>query len=284
MDLNIASSIKVISAKENKSFQLSNVLSYLKWTYQERHLIWLITSVDLKCTMLKTKLSYLWWLLDPLLNFLCYLFLVGVLHGNRSFDIPYPLYVITAILPWHFTAKTLTGSALIWERYKALIGQIRFPYIHLIFSNLLYELTLYLISQIIIFAACFYYGFYPQLTWLYLPFIFLLHSLLILTLMLFSSLISFLFYDYQKLLPFLLRIWFFASPAVWSIDMIPEPYRQLIALNPLTLILIGYRNALLYGKSLNFWQVQVYLIFLILSLSAGLFLFIKKETYINRYV
>lgn len=277
--------VRVICSKNSqKNNMLVEAWNYLLWVYEKRSLIAVITSIELKRSIVQTKLTYAWWLLDPFLNFLCYLFLVMILGHNNSVRVPYPLFMITAILPWHFTMKTIMNSATLWDKYSSLIGQIRFPYIDLIISSLLYELVLYLVSQIIVFAICIAYGFFPTTTWLYLPIIIALQVFLSFGLMLFNSLIAFSFFDYQKLLPFLLRIWFFVSPAVWAIEMLPPKYQQLVYLNPMTIIFQSYRRVLLYGESPDWAYLETYFLVTFLMVFVGLILFIRREPFINRYI
>lgn len=282
-----AKTIRIISASNHKKKNiLHETYSYLKWVYQTRGFIKVITDLELKRSIVQTKLSYVWWVLDPLLNFLCYLFLVSLLARNSvsNMEIPYPLLIISALFPWHFTMKTLTNSASVWDKYSTLIGQIRFPYINLLISILAYDLILYLISLFVVFFVCFFYGYYPTWCWFYLPLIILLQGMFSFGLMLMNSLISFTFYDYQKLLPFILRIWFFVSPAIWSLDMLPDRLQTIAYLNPLTFLFENYRSVLLNNLSPNWSHIEIFFVFSLCLISVGLILFIRREPYINRYI
>lgn len=278
-------SYRVISAKEKqKKSLIADIKEYLTWLYRERRLVNVLTYIELKQTVIQTKLTYLWWLLDPLLNFACYFFLVSILQRTGGTQVPYALFMITGILTWHFVVKCMNDSAKIWERYSSLIGQMRFPYIVLILSSVGYQFILYLFSQIIIFTICIIYGYYPTLMWLYLPFILCLQALFITSLMLFNSLIAFTFYDYQKILPFALKFWFFLSPIIWPISIIPYQYHSYIFLNPIAIILESYRTILLHNQLPSSHHIESMIAITLVSLSIGLILFIRREPYINRYI
>lgn len=276
---------RVISAdnKSKKNFFIQ-LRDYLYWVYEKKELISVIAGFELKRSIVQTKLAYLWWLLDPLLNFFCYWFLVVVLVRKGNSDVPYALFMITAVLPWHFTQKTIQSSTTLWERYKRLIDQVRFPYLDLILASLIYETVLYSISQFIVIGVCFAYGFYPKMSWFYLPLIIFVQAFLSFGFMLFNALIAFMFYDYQKLLPFILRIWFFVSPAVWAIDMLPAQYQAYVYYNPMTIVFESYRSVLLYGHAPNWHHIELFLLFSFCVSLVGLALFLKKEPYINRYI
>lgn len=277
-----SSSIRIIKASINNRSLLKSAIEYLSWIYKDRGVIAALTSVELKRSIVQTKLSYLWWLLDPFLNFLCYLFLVMVLNRGGHVGVPYPLFILSAIIPWNFTVKSLTNSTRVWERYTKLIGQIRFPYIHILISTLLHEAVLYLSSFIILFIVAFCYGYPPSTTWLFIPFIIMLHTLLVFAFMMFASLIRFSFIDFQKLTPYVLRIWFFLSPAVWSIDMIPNRFKAFVYFNPMSTLFESYRNSLFYHKPMNWHHIDLLAIATVILLLISFIMFVNKEPYINR--
>lgn len=266
---------------------LLKTIKYLRWTYTKRHLISVITKTQLKQSISNTKLSYLWWLLDPTMNFLCFVFLVAVLHrgghGGR-YHIPYPLHIISALFPWYFTKKCISASANTWGSYRGIISQIRFPYLTLILSNLFSELVLFCTGFLIIFGICLIYGYHPRITWLLIPAVMVLHAISLTGLMLINAVLSFLILDYKKLLPFLMRFWFYLSPALWSITMLPARFQKLILLNPMSILFTDYRQLLLFGKIPDLKLNCIYLLCSLVLLLTGLIIFVRKEPYINRYI
>jgi len=276
---------KIISADSLRNSSISaEILKYLRWILEKRNIAFTLAHSELQQTVATSRLSYLWWLLDPLLNLLCYVFLVSVLGRGKHFDIPYPIFILSALLPWSWTQGCLVGSTKIWGQYKSIIDQIRFPYILLIFSRYLHELALYVISFIIFFVACACYGIWPTLTWLLLPLVIAMHSLLIITLMLVCSILSFNMYDFEKILPYCLRIWFFLSPALYSIEMLPDRLRYIMKFNPMNVVFSTYRSILLYSRFPDWTSCGHFVVTLSLLLLTIFIVFVRKEPYINRYI
>ncbi len=275
---------RVISSNISRENIIIESFNYIKWLFQNLPLIKVIVSIELQKNILRTKLSYLWWLLDPFFNFLCYLFLVMVMNRGAGFKVPFALYILSALIPWHFTMKSITGGSKIWNSYKALIGQVRFPYLILPIAVFITESVLFFMSTIVLLVVGLIYGYYPNWNWFFLPFVFIPHIIMIMAIMLFSTQISFKFYDWDKLFPFILRIWFFVSPAIWTLEMLPEKFQTLIYFNPMTLIYINYRKCLLYNEVPDFKLLFYHLIISSIFLFIAVIIFIRKEQNINRYI
>ena len=276
---------RIISSNDTDNTSLiEKVYIYFRWMYKERKKLNSLINYELKQGVLGTNLSYLWWFLDPTLNFFCYWLLVTFLGRHSINNIPYPLFIITAIFPWHFTNKCINNSANIWERYETLIHQNRFPYLFLLLASLSKEFILYMLSFIIIIGTCISLGYLPTAQWLLLPIVFVYQVVFTLALMIINSFFSFLFYDYKKILPFLLRIWFFASPVVWSLSDSFAKAHTILLLNPNVFSFEGIRGILLYHTGLNWIHFESYFFSAFLMLVALLLFFIAKEPHINRYI
>jgi len=277
--------VKVISPDTaRQAGSLAEMLSYLRWVYERCGLIRVVCYSELKQTIIRSKLSYLWWIMDPLFDTICYVFLVFALGRGAGREIPYPLFILTVITPWRWSTGCWNGSTKLWNQYDALINQLRFPYMSLIFSRFLHELILYLISYVVLFGTCIAYGYYPRITWLMLPVVILVHSIVVLALMFFFSVLSFYFADFERLLPFLLRLWFFSSPALYGLENLPLWAQKIMVFNPMTLLFVNYRGCVLHGQMPNWSQLGIYVVISLLFLILGMSIFIRKEPYITRYV
>ena len=279
------STARVISRETaRQSGTLTEMLSYFKWVVRRRDLIRAVCNSELKQTVVRSKLSYLWWIMDPLFDTICYVFLMFAIGRGAGREIPYTVFILTGIMPWRWSTGCWIGSTKLWSQYRELINQLRFPYMTLILSRFLHELILYVISYVVIFGACIAYGYYPQTSWLMLPVIILAHSAIVLGLMFFFSMLSLYFADLERILPFLLRLWFFCSPILYALDELPAWAQKLMLLNPMAPILANYRGCLLQGQVVELGYFGVYALVFVLALSLGMSIFIRKEPYISRYV
>lgn len=280
--------VTIVQPKVRSSYlSLSDLLdtfAYLKQVYHRRALIFIIAQAELKQSVVRSRLSYLWWLMEPMFNLACYLFLVMALGRGGGMPVPYPLFILTALMPWTWMQRCIISGATIWTQYESTITQIRFPYLVLPLSRYLHELLLYLISYVVLFGACICYGYYPLLTWLALPVVIAAHSLLILTLMVLASVVSWYFADLNRVLPFLLRLWFFSSPALYSVANLPPWAQKVMRWNPMTLIFESYRACILYGRCPNWVELVCYALVMGCLLLVALVFFVRGEPYITRHI
>src|ERR1700730_4603124 len=80
------------------------------WAYRE--LLMLLTWRDLKVRYKQTVLGASWAIIQPLLTMLVFTLLFHRLAGMPSDDLPYPLFVLAALVPWMFLANAIGASAL----------------------------------------------------------------------------------------------------------------------------------------------------------------------------
>ena len=230
---------------------------------------------NLKAELSNTVLGYLWWLLDPLLHMMIYTFLVQVIF-KRSTP-AFPLYVFCALLPWKVATSVLSQSTGCIRSNAGIIKQVYLPKFTLpliiIFTNsikLLFGLFL-LIMMLVMYKIPF--------TWHIIEFIpaFVVFFLFFYSLGLLFAHIGVLFDDMTHLIGYLIMFWFFASPGIWSLDLLPERLSRIIWLNPNVTFFMSFRNALMYGKSPYYGYLGIWLLVSLLVLLIAIPLLYKSD-------
>jgi ABC-type polysaccharide/polyol phosphate export permease len=221
------------------------VLGFRDILTRQRLIRYLVGS-DLKRTHADTVFGQLWWILDPLLQMAVYVVLVQIIFQR---DIPdYPLFLFAAILPWKWFATTLSDASLSVTGRQALIRQIQFPKVVLPVSSVTAGTVSFLIGLL---ALAFVYLFYLEKlsAWvLLIPVIAAVQFVLTLALGVALAAVNAFFRDVQNVLRHFLRLWFYLSPGLWTIEgphaFIREdhPLRPLLLLNPFTHLFEAYRD------------------------------------------
>lgn len=194
-------------------------------------------------------------LVGPLWAFVQPLILMGLfvmINALVTIDVgsaPYPVVVYSALLPWTFFATSMnfaTGSIV---GNAAIIRKVRCPRAAFPLAAVLSCLVDFLIGLPFLFGLLAYYGIGLswQLAWL--PALVGMQLLLIYGLALLTSSISAYQRDLLIGMPYLLQFWMFASPVMYRSESVPEKWRWLYDLNPLTGIIDAYRNVLIHGDS-----------------------------------
>jgi len=246
------------------------------WAYRE--LIVSFSLRDIKLRYKQTGLGIAWAALQPLLTMLIFTVIFGGLAKIPSDGVPYPLFVLAALLPWTLFSEGLTRSTTSMITNANIMTKVYFPRLIMPLSSIISPLVDFIISFFILMAMMFYYGFMPTINIVFLPVFLLLALATSLGVGLWLSALNVKYRDFQYTVPFLIQIWMFASPVVYSSSLVPEALRPIFGLNPMTGVIEGFRWALL-GTGAPSTMVLVSVGMVIVLLVSGMFYFRRMEQY-----
>jgi lipopolysaccharide transport system permease protein len=213
------------------------------WTYRE--LLYFLVWRDVKVRYKQTALGAAWALLQPILAMVVFTLIFGRLAKLPSDNIPYPLFVYTALLPWQLFAFAMTESSNSLVTNQHLIRKVYFPRLIIPVSAILVGLVDFSISLLVLAGMMVFYGVRPAATTLlFLPFL-LLAMTTALAVGLWLSTLNIQYRDVKYVVPFLAQFWMFATPVVYSSNSVPEKWRLIYGLNPMAGVVDGFRWALL---------------------------------------
>ena len=260
-----------------------------KWVPVDLHELWayreLVTSFtlrDIKLRYKQTGLGIAWAVLQPLLTMVIFTVFFGGLAKIPSDGVPYPLFVLAALLPWTLFAEGLARSTTSMVSNANIMTKVYFPRLIMPLSSIISPLVDFAVSFIILIAMMIYYGFVPTLNILFLPVFLLLALATALGVGLWLSALNVKYRDFQYTVPFLIQIWMFASPVVYASSLVPESLRVWYGLNPMAGVIEGFRWALL-GTGAPSAMVLVSVGMVIVLLVSGMFYFRRMEQLLCRY-
>ncbi len=215
------------------------------WGYRE--LLYFLIWRDVKVRYKQTALGASWAILQPLLLMLIFNFFFARFTGIKSGNVPYPLFAYSGLLPWTFfaTAVTNSGNSLIGS--TNLITKVYFPRMIIPAAAVGAALVDLMIAFGLLVVLMIYYGVNITLNLALLPILLLLLIVLALAIGLWMAALNVKYRDVRYALPFMIQILMFGSPVIYSV---PDRWRWLLSLNPMTGIIEGFRAALL-GQPLN---------------------------------
>jgi lipopolysaccharide transport system permease protein len=246
------------------------------WAYRE--LIAAFTLRDVKLRYKQTGLGIAWAVLQPLLTMVIFTIFFGGLAHIPSDGVPYPLFVLAALLPWTLFSDGLTRSTTSMVTNSTIMTKVYFPRLIMPLASIISPLVDFTVSFIILLAMMVYYGFAPTLNVVFLPLFILLALATSLGVGLWLSALNVKYRDFQYTVPFLIQIWMFASPVVYSSSLVPASLRVWYGLNPMAGVIEGFRWALL-GTGAPSAMVLVSVGMVILLLVSGMFYFRRMEQY-----
>jgi ABC-type polysaccharide/polyol phosphate export permease len=259
-----------------------DLIRSLKELWKRNELIKYLVVSNLKTTHKGTVLGYFWWLLEPLLLMGVYFLLVSVIFKRGGQN--YPIFLFCALLPWQFFTKSISQSVDSIASKAQLMKQIAFPKGVLPLSAVLSNFVNFLFGAVILFIMLLLYKI--KITWwalLFFPLI-LLQLMFTIGFAFFLSCFSIYFRDIKFAMRFVLRIWFYLSPGLYPLSLVPEKYYSLYLINPFAVFFNSYREVLMNGTSPNFSYVGVAFLISTATFLAGAMYFTVNEKKIVKIV
>ena len=244
------------------------------WRYRE--LLFLLTWRDIKVRYAQTVLGASWAVLQPLLTMIIFSVIFGQLANLPSDGIPYPIFTFTALLPWQLFAFSLTNSSQSLVGSQNLVSKVYFPRLIIPIASVLPGLADFAISFLVLLGMLAYYHIPFTVRSLTLPLFLLLAVMSALATGLWLSALNVKYRDIRYVVPFMTLFWQYATPVAYSASLIPEKWRLLYGLNPMTGVVEGFRWALL-GSGRVDGMVWISIVIIVVILISGLAYFKRME-------
>jgi lipopolysaccharide transport system permease protein len=213
------------------------------WHYRE--LLYFLVWRDIKVRYKQTALGVTWVILQPVVSMVVFTFLFGNLLGVPSGDVPYPIFSYAALLPWNYFASSINKSSTSLVMNTNLVTKVYFPRMVIPISSVLSGLVDFGFGFLVLIGLMIYFRIPPTWTILFLPAFLFLAMLTALGFGFWLSALNVRYRDINYLVPYLIQIWMYLTPVIYSVTLIPEQYQFLMALNPMTAVVGGFRWALL---------------------------------------
>ena len=245
------------------------------WLYRE--LLFFLAWRDIKLRYKQTALGAAWAILQPLLTMVIFSVIFGQLAKLPSDGIPYPIFTYTALLPWQLFAFALTNSSNSLINSQNLISKVYFPRLIIPLASTLAGMMDFVIAFLVLLGLMAYYRIAPSTAILYLPLFLILALLSALAVGIWLSALSVEYRDVRYIVPFLTQFWMYATPIAYSSSLIPENWRLLYGLNPMTGVVEGFRWALLGMQTSGGVMIAVSAAVVVVMFISGLYYFRRME-------
>ena len=245
------------------------------WEYRE--LLYFLVWRDIKVRYKQTALGAAWAVIQPFFSMVVFSVFFGRLAGLPSEGVPYPVFTYCALVPWTYFATALTQSSNSLVDHARLITKVYFPRLMVPAAAVIAGLVDLAIAFAVLVGLLVYYGITPTAALLFLPAFVLLAALTALAVGLWLSALNVQYRDVRYTIPFLVQFWLFVTPVAYSSTLVPERWRALYALNPMTGVVEGFRWALLGERDAPGVMVAVSAVSVLLALVGGLLYFRRME-------
>ncbi|HEY0583740.1 MAG TPA: ABC transporter permease, partial [Chloroflexota bacterium] len=212
------------------------------WRFRE--LVFFLAQRDVKVRYKQTALGVAWVLLQPLLAMGIFSIVFGA-RGLSTDGVPYPLFVVSGLVPWFYFANATSGASGSIVGNTQLISKVYFPRLAIPLAAVLANLVDFSVGLLLAIVLVVAFGVPLSLSLLALPLLMVLTVLAALAIGVWLAALDVQYRDVRYAVPFFIQVWLFATPVIYGTADVPERWRPLLALNPMTGIIEGFRWSLL---------------------------------------
>jgi lipopolysaccharide transport system permease protein len=250
------------------------------WVYREllMNLVWR----DIKVRYKQTVLGIAWAVLQPLTMMLVFVLFFRRVAGGGPSDIPYSVFVFSGLIPWTYFATAVSSGGQSILGSQNLVTKVYFPRLVLPLCSVLTALVDLMISSLVLVPMMVYYRVGPGWGLVVLPVALLGLTSAALGIGALLTSLTVRYRDLRFVVPFLVQVWLFATPAVYlQADALPggARWRTLLALNPAQGLITNLRAAIL-NLPADFSALVVSMAASLSLLFLGCAFFHRQERYI----
>lgn len=251
-------------------------MKLIKELFAYREMISSLVRRDLKGRYKGSVLGFLWTFVNPLLQLCVYTVVFSVIMptGIEKFY----LFLFVALVPWIFFNMCVTGGTSVIFAQQDMVKKIYFPREVLPIAYVTSQFVNMLLTFLVIFAVLIIGGVgisFRALIWL--PLIMIIEYILALGIALLCSGLAVYFRDLEHILGIVTMAWMYMTPILYPIDRVPESLRSIYYLNPMTPIIIAYRDILYYKQAPQMGTLINALLLGVIFIIVGEFAFSKLK-------
>lgn len=219
----------------------------IKEIYAYREMIFSLVHRDLKGRYKGSVLGFAWTFLNPLLQLAVYTMVFSIIMRSGIED--YYLYLFVALVPWIFFSTSISGGAGCIRAQGGMITKIYFPREVIPISYVTSQFVNMLLSLIVVFAVLLFAGKPMNIeALLFMPLIMIIEYLIALGMTMLISAITVYWRDVEYFVGIVMMAWQFATPVMYGLDQIPQALVPYFNINPMTHVIVAYRDILYYGR------------------------------------
>lgn len=232
---------------------------------------------DLRGRYKGSVLGFMWTFINPLLQLLVYDVVFTIIIPS---DIDkYYIHLFVALVPWIFISTSVLNGTKCIISQKDMVKKIYFPREVIPISCVLSNFVNMLLVFVVVFVVVIFSGIGLNLVaLLFLPLVMLLELILAMGTTLICSAVTVFFRDLEHIMNIVMMLLMYMSPVVYSVFRVPEEFRTFyLAVNPLSPIIVAYRDILYYSRAPEMTTLLMAAVFSVVVLVIGFLIFGKLK-------
>lgn len=214
----------------------------LRDLWRFRSICLVLVKRNLKVRYRQTLIGAAWAIIQPVMLMIVFTIFFGIIaRMPRQGDVPFPVFYLAGLVIWHAASKMLSGGTVSVIQNKGLIEKVYFPRVYFPISAALVGLVDMAFGMIPLFILLGVFGISPSVGIVLIPVLIVIGIAAVIGVALWLAALNAAYRDVTHMLPFIIQIWFFASPILYPAAFVPEEFQALYYLNPMALAVTGFR-------------------------------------------
>lgn len=254
------------------------MVTYFKSLIAYKYLLYNLASREIKSRYKQSVLGYFWVILNPFFQMLVMSFIFSFFIKIPVFyNIPYSIFVYSGLLPWTLFHNSLSSATTSLIDNETLLKKVYFPREVIITATILAKIFDFLLASTVFVGFLIFYRVALTPFVLYLPLILIVQIFFSLGLSFILSAFNLFYRDVQYFMNLVFLIWFYLTPVIFPVELIPQKYRFLFQLNPMAVLINAERRTIFGSGDLNYISLAVATIITFLIFQLGYFIFKRLE-------
>jgi lipopolysaccharide transport system permease protein len=249
---------------------------YFKDLWRYRELFYVLAWRDVSVRYKQTAIGIAWAMLRPALSTVVFTVVFGKLGKFPSPGVPYPILVLSGMLPWQLFSAGLTESGNSLVSNSNLITKVYFPRLIVPGSSLVTSLIDFGISSVMLGILMAFYHVAPGWQIVCLPFFVLLAMVAAAGLGFWLSSLTVKYRDFSFIVPFITQLGLYVSPVGFNSALVPPGWHRLYSLNPMVGVIDGFRWCILRGSVAVDWVGLIVSVVVISLVGVTGFLYFRR--------
>jgi lipopolysaccharide transport system permease protein len=255
---------------------------HLKDVWSYRDLLWLLVRRDFVSFYKQTIFGPLWFFIQPIFTTIIFTVIFSRLAHISTEGAPPALFYLSGTVAWNYFADCLTKTSTVFRDNAGIFGKVYFPRLIMPLSIIISNLVKFSVQFLLFLIMLAWYGFtehnvHPNEYILLFPVVVILMAMMGLGIGLIVTALTIKYRDLIFLVAFGVQLVMYSTPVIYPLSAVPEKYRSLIALNPLSSLIETFRHGFLgtghfYGGPFLYSIVAAVVLFVV-----GLIVFNKVE-------
>jgi lipopolysaccharide transport system permease protein len=207
-----------------------------------------LTRREVKGRYSQSIFGFGWAVAQPLATMLVFTLVFSRL-ANIVADVPYPLFAYAGLVPWFFFLNSVSSGTMSLVQYRNIVTKTYFPREIIPLAQVVSRLIDFGAAAVFVAALIAYYGTGLTKWALLAPGLFALLVAFTVAVTLITSAVNVFYRDVNPVVQIGLQLWLYVTPIAYPFSKVPARWRGLIALNPLSGVIEGFRSAIVYGRA-----------------------------------